>query len=164
MIRRLFVTAVGCLGLSACGRADAPGADVDPASLVNGIEAAGREPDEDEAPPRQIAVLREADLGPEFRNRPSCRLHRDGRLLVVVVEGSAVARIDGRPVRLAISGPVGPTGAFLSGEGVTISVGREGQYSNAAESFSGDWPAGATIGGSSDKRIEKIEGRWTCVR
>lgn len=158
------MTAVGGFGLSACGRGDVPSANVDPANLVNGIEAAGREPDEDEAPLREIAFLRKSDIGPEFRDRPSCRLHRDGRPLVVVVDTWAVARIDGRPVRLAISGPVGPTGAFLSGDGVTISVGREGQYSNAAEAFPGDWPAGATIGGSSDKRIEKIEARWTCVR
>jgi hypothetical protein len=120
--------------------------------------------DEIEPAPR-MANLQESDLGPEFRSNPACRLHRGGRLLLVVNAAGGVARIDGRRVALALSGPVGPTGGFLTAPGITISVGRtEPGGGDDAAQYGLGWPARATVGGDKDRPLEKLEATWICVR
>jgi hypothetical protein len=149
--------------LASCGSETADTPQLPPEELANRIdELAVGKVEETKAP--RMALLRQADIGPEFRDRPSCRLHRGDGILLIVVEGRGLARIDGRAVPLAISAPVGPTGGFFTGEGVTISVGRTGQFPAEAESYGRDWPAGATIGGSTDKPIEKLDASWVCTR
>ena len=104
------------------------------------------------------------DLGPELRSNPACRLHRDGRLLLVVNAAGAVARIDGRRMPLAVSGPVGPTGGFFSSQGVTVSVGRTEPTGNDSAEYGMGWPARATVGGDKERPLEKQEATWICVR
>ncbi|HEX8514016.1 MAG TPA: hypothetical protein VF688_13035 [Allosphingosinicella sp.] len=152
--------------LAACG-----GAEEDDRPRANSVEelenrleklAVGAAEETERAP--RMSNLKNADLGPELRANPSCRLHRDGRLLVVVNAAGAVARIDGRRVPLAVSGPVGPTGGFFTAPGVTVSVGREGASGNDAAEYGFGWPARATVGGDKARPLEKLEATWICVR
>jgi hypothetical protein len=133
--------------------------------LENRLEKlANRTSDEIEPAPR-MSNLKESDLGPELRSNPACRLHRDGRLLLVVNAAGGVARIDGRRVALAVGGPVGPTGGFLTAPGITLSVGRtEPGGGEAAAQYGTGWPARATVGGDDERPLEKIEATWICVR
>ena len=164
MPRALFL-AVPLL-LAACG-----GPEEDDRPRANSIEElenrleklADRTSEEIEPAPR-LSNLKEADLGPELRSNPACRLHRDGRLLVVVNAAGAVARIDGRRVPLAVSGPVGPTGGFLTAPGITVSVGRTKPTGNEEAEYGLGWPARATVGGDKARPLEKTEATWICVR
>ncbi|HEX9965822.1 MAG TPA: hypothetical protein VGB04_12665 [Allosphingosinicella sp.] len=117
-----------------------------------------------EPEPARLGFLKESDLGPELRANPACRLHKDRRLYLVVNAAGAVARIDGRRVPLAISGPVGPTGGFFSAPGLTVSVGRTEPTGNDAAEYGMGWPARATIGGDRKRPLEKQEATWICVR
>jgi hypothetical protein len=119
---------------------------------------------EDIEPPRRLAYLREADLGPEWRVQPSCRLHQQGRLLLVVNDAGAVARVDGRRVQLAVAAPVGPTGGFFTAPGITASVGRIAPFAGYAGDPVRGWPARVTIGGDKERPIEKHEADWICTR
>ncbi len=163
---RRYLLLLGPLLLAGCGgreEDDAPRANsVD--ELENRLEklAVGKG-EEIDVPPR-LANLKEADLGPEFRSNPACRLHRDGRLLLVVNAAGAVARIDGRRVALAVSGPVGPTGGFFTAPGITVSVGRIESSTPGAAQYGHGWPASVSIGGDKARPIEKREAVWICVK
>src|SRR5687768_3434063 len=103
---------VAALMLAACGgpeEDDRPRAN-SVEELENRLEKLADRTEEEIEPAPRMSFLKEADLGPELRSNPACRLHRDGRLLVVVNAAGGAARIDGRRVPLAVSGPVGPTG------------------------------------------------------
>lgn len=132
--------------------------------LENRLEKLADRTEEDIEPPLRLANLKEADLGPELRGEPACRLHRDGRLLLVVTRAGAVARIDGRRVPLTVSAPVGPTGGFFTAPGVTVSVGRVAPYVGDAASYARGWPARLSIGGDPERPIEKHEATWLCTR
>lgn len=152
--------------LAACG-----GAEEDDRPRANSVEElenrleklADRTSEEIEPAPR-MSNLKAADLGPELRSNPACRLHRDGRLLLVVNAAGAVARIDGRRVPLAVSGPIGPTGGFFTAPGVTVSVGRTEPSGNDAAEYGMGWPARATVGGDKERPLEKREATWICVK
>ena len=162
---RLFLF-LAPLVLAACG-----GAEEDDRPRANSVEElenrleklADRTSEEIEPAPR-LANLKESDLGPELRSNPACRLHQGGRLLLVVNAAGAVARIDGRRVALALAGPVGPTGGFLTGPGVTVSVGRTEPMGNDSAEYGRGWPARATVGGDKERPLEKREATWICVR
>jgi hypothetical protein len=115
-------------------------------------------------PPQRLAYLKEADLRPELRTGPACRLHQGGHLLLVVSDGGAVVRVDGRRVPLAVSGPVGPTGGFFTAPGVTVSVGRIAPFAKDAGDYAAGWPARVTIGGDAERPVEKHEASWICRR
>jgi hypothetical protein len=132
--------------------------------LENRLEKLADRTSEEIEPAARLTTLRESDLGPELRSNPACRLHQSGRLLVVVNAAGAVARIDGRRVPLAVSGPVGPTGGFFTAPGVTVSVGRTEPSGNDAAEYGMGWPARATVGGDNDRPLEKLEATWICVR
>jgi tRNA(Ile)-lysidine synthase len=117
--------------------------------LENRLDALADRTTEEIEPPPRLANLKEADLGPELRANPACRLHRNGRLLLVVNAAGAVARIDGKRVPLAVTGPVGPTGGFLTGPGVTVSVGRTEPSGNDAAEY------GMGMAGAGDDRGER---------
>ena len=134
-----------------------------PAELENRIENLSNPSSAEAPPPPRLTFLKEADLGPELRSGRACRFHRDGKLMLVVTAAGAVARVDGRRVPLAVSGPVGPTGGFFTAPGVTLSVGREGHYPDEPAGAGGDWPAGVTVGGDREREIEKLDGRWRCT-
>ncbi len=152
--------------LAACG-----GAEEDDRPRANSVEElenrleklADRTSEEIEPAPR-MSVLKETDLGPELRSDPACRLHRDGRLLLVVNAAGAVARIDGRRVPLALSAPAGPTGGFFTAPGITVSVGRTEPTGNDSAEYGRGWPARATVGGDKERPLEKEEATWICVR
>jgi hypothetical protein len=153
--------------LAACG-----GPEEDDRPRANSVEElenrleklADRTTESIEPRPPRMSNLKEADLGPELRTNPACRLHRNGRLLVVVNAAGAVARIDGRRVPLAVSGPVGPTGGFFKAPGVTVSVGRTEPSGNDAAEYGFGWAARATVGGDKTRPLEKLEATWICVR
>ncbi|HYW14948.1 MAG TPA: hypothetical protein VE891_02185 [Allosphingosinicella sp.] len=132
--------------------------------LENRLEKLANRTSEEIEPAPRLSDLRQADLGPQLRRNPGCRLHRDGRLLLVANAAGAVARIDGRAVALTRSGPVGPTGGFLTAPGVTVSVGRTEPSGNDAAEYGQGWPARVTIGGDKERPLEKREATWICVR
>ncbi len=119
---------------------------------------------EDIEPPDRLGDLVQADLGPGLRSGPGCRLRRNGRLILIANRAGAVARIDGRRVPLALSGPVDPTGGFLTGRGVTVSVGRRDPPVANADEYGREWAARVTIGGDKEREIEKHEASWICTR
>ncbi len=163
---KLAIPLLALILLAACGSSeedDGPRANsVD--ELENRLEklAVGAAEEIERAP--RMSNLKESDLGPELRSNPACRLHQSGRLLVVVNAAGAVARIDGRRVPLAVSGPVGPTGGFFTAPGVTVSVGRDGSSGNDAAEYGFGWPARVTVGGDKARPLEKLEATWICVR
>jgi hypothetical protein len=132
--------------------------------LENRLEKLADRTSEEIEPEPRMSNLMESDLGPELRSNPACRLHRDGRLLLVVNAAGAVARIDGRRLALAVSGPVGPTGGFFTAPGTTVSVGRTEPSGNDAAEYGMGWPARATVGGDKARPLEKLEATWICVR
>ncbi|MFL6843902.1 MAG: hypothetical protein ACJ8ER_03365 [Allosphingosinicella sp.] len=160
-----FLLLASCLVLAACGEEEAPVARANSVDeLSNRLDKLSDRTSEDiELPPRLLPLLA-PDVGPELRARPACRLGRDGHLLLIVNAAGAVARIDGRRVPLAVSGPVGPTGGFFTAPGITVSVGRVAPFANDAADYAQDWPARVSIGGDKERPIEKYEASWMCVR
>ncbi|HYD36166.1 MAG TPA: hypothetical protein VEA60_01040 [Allosphingosinicella sp.] len=165
MVRTLFPCAAALLLVACGGREDGaePRANSQ-AELENRLDKLADRTSEDIEPPDRLGDLLQSDVGPELRARPACRLSRNGRLILVVNDAGAVARIDGRRVPLAVSGPVGPTGAFLSAPGVTVSVGRIEPPVGAADEHARPWPARVTIGGDRERPLEKHEASWICLR
>jgi hypothetical protein len=132
--------------------------------LTNRLDKLADRTSEDIEPPDRLAFLQKVDVEPRQNANPACRLHSDGRLYLVVNATGAVARVDGRRVPLAVSGPVGPTGGFFSAPGVTLSVGRLEPTVGAAGEYGSGWPARVTVGGDKERPIEKHEATWICVR
>ena len=132
--------------------------------LANRLDKLADRTSEDIEPPQRLAFLKRGDLAPEHLSRPGCRLHQDGRLLLAVNAAGAVGRIDGRRVKLAVSGPVGPTGGFFTAPGVTLSVGRKVANAGSAEEYSRGWPARLSIGGDSKRPVERHQATWICTR
>ncbi|HEX8126625.1 MAG TPA: hypothetical protein VF548_13690 [Allosphingosinicella sp.] len=164
---KLFHLLLASLLLAACGdqeeeRDGPPANNVE--ELENKLEKLAVGAGEETEPAPRMSNLKESDLGPEHRSNPACRLHRGGRLLLVVNAAGGVARIDGRRVGLALSGPVGPTGGFLTAPGITISVGRTEPGGEEAAQYGMGWPARATVGGDKNRPLEKLEATWICVR
>ncbi|MET1112882.1 MAG: hypothetical protein ABWX67_15300 [Allosphingosinicella sp.] len=164
MSRPLLLLAL--LFLAACG---APEEDDRPRAnsveeLENRLEKLAARTTEEIEPAPRLTPLRKADLGAEYRVNPACRLHRDRRLYLVVNASGGLARIDGRRVKLAVSGPVGPTGGFFTAPGITLSVGRTEPTGNDAAEYGLGWPARATVGGDKERPLEKQEATWICVR
>lgn len=164
MIRRSAPIAL--LLLAACGGGE-DGAEPRANSqeeLENRLDKLADRTSEDIEPPDRLGDLLQADLTPELRSEPACRLRRNGRLVLTVNRSGAVARIDGRRAALAVSGPVGPTGGFLTAPGLTVSVGRLEPPVPGADEYAREWRARVTIGGDKERPIEKHEGTWTCRR
>jgi hypothetical protein len=152
--------------LAACGASEE---DVQPQAnsveeLSNRLDKLADRTSEDIEPPDRLGFLQNTDLDPRLGADPACRLHRDGRLYLVVNAVGAVARIDGARVPLAVSGPVGPTGGFFTAPGITVSVGRTEPSGNDAAEYGMGWPARVTIGGDKERALEKHEATWICVR
>lgn len=132
--------------------------------LTNRLDKLSDRTTEDIEPPPRLTFLQAADLDSRLGADPSCRLHRDGLLYLAVNAAGAVARVDGRRVPLAVSGPVGPTGGFFTAPGVTVSVGRIEPGREGAAEYGQGWPARVTVGGDKERPIEKHEATWVCVR
>jgi hypothetical protein len=165
-MHRCLIPLTALLLLAACGgpeEDDRPRAN-SVEELENRLEKLADRTSEEIEPAPRMSALEDSDLGPELRSNPACRLHREGRLLLVVNAVGGVARIDGRRVALAVSGPVGPTGGFLTAPGVTVSVGRTEPTGNDSAEYGMGWPARATVGGDKERPLEKLEATWICVR
>lgn len=154
------------LSLAACGGPDpedaVPEGDPTPEQLTARIERLSEVRKEKVEPPQRMTVLTDAEIPAELRSGPSCRLAQGNGLLLLAGAAGAVAKIDGRPVRLRVNGPVGPSGGFFEAEGVTVSIGRR-----AAPAEGGGAPvspAGATVGGRPGTPFQKVAGSWACIR
>ena len=147
------------LTLAACGREEGE-TDLPPEVLVNRLEALSQAKNSSGPAPKRLGVLADADIPADFRQGPSCRLHQHDRLLLIAAAPGALARIDGRPTRLRVSGSVGPTGGFFAAQGVTISVGRN----DPPETKGPSTRAGVTVGGHPMTPMERLDGSWICTR
>jgi hypothetical protein len=163
MIRPLLLPLAAAL-LAACGSQedDAVARANSVEELSNRLDKLADRTSEDIEPPDRLGDLVPLDVGARPASGPACRLLRGGRLVLLVDSAGAVARIDGRRVALAVSGPVGPTGGFFTAPGVTVSVGRVRPVAAAAEIPGQASPARVTIGGDKERPIEKHEAVWSC--
>ena len=82
-------------------------------------------------------------------------------LLVADADGEAVARVNGRIVRLFHQGDLGPTGGFFASRELRVSVGRiEGQEQRIAQGAS--WPARIAVTTRTAGQPSRVEGLWSC--
>jgi hypothetical protein len=130
-------------------------------ALYNSIEEAREAKPVVKADPRRLGVLAPGDIPEDLRHGSACRLVQGDRLLLHAAASGAVARIDGRPLRLRIAGPVGPSGGFFNGSGVTISVGR--QVAPVGEGYEPPAPATASISNTRDAGIQHVNAMWACL-
>jgi hypothetical protein len=115
----------------------------------------------EKAAPRRLGVLGEAALPAEYRAGRSCRLTEGANLLLVAAAPGAIANIDGRMIRMAIAGPVGPSGGFFEAPGATVSVGLKPL--DGAAVGAPTTRAGVTVGGDDAKPIQSHEASWICL-
>jgi len=161
-MRTLLLPLLALLAAS-CGGKDEPdeaAGDPSPAELAARLDAVSQLPNEDEREARpRLTPIDDGEVPDEYRAGPACRLSGGAGLLLVAAQPGAVAKIDGRAIRLVTAGPVGPSGGFWKAPGVTISVGaRPGTNADGTAS-----PAGVTVGGADDKPIQKWEANWVCA-
>lgn len=88
-----------------------------------------------------------------------CRLTRGNSLLLLSDRSGAAARVDGRVTALNIDGPIGTSGGYFTGPGITISVGATTSQASSPAGHSG---ARVSIGGARDRPVEKLKARWIC--
>ena len=155
-----------CLAAAACGKADdneaAP--QLPPDQLANTIETLheARPAEEPQGTPQRMGFLADSEVPPEYRTGKACRLEQKGRLALIAAAPGALARIDGKLVRLPTAGPVGPSGGYWEAPGLTISIGRRAAVAPGAEQANMRWPAGVTIGGDPERPLLKLDADWGC--
>lgn len=153
------------LFLSGCGDGDESRID-DADELANAIEnVSGAEPREKEkAPdplPPQLDVLSPEDVARELAPGAGCDLSRDGGMLLAAVQGDAMVRANGRIVHLRLEGPVGQTGGFFEGPGVTVSIGRTSDDATLVDATS-SWPATVAVANPLGGAPEAFDAVWRC--
>src|SRR5687767_5553232 len=92
-VRGRAVLLAGLL-LAGCQSEDDAQPLLPPDELANRIEVLRTATTEEEMIPRRLGRLAPAEVAPRFRGRPSCRLEKDGRTLLVARGPAAVAKID----------------------------------------------------------------------
>ncbi len=153
------------LALAGCGggEAESPLNNQQLARVIENIAEA--QPEREEEPPAVALVeIRREDLERELRPGAGCDFSESGRLLFVAVAGDALAKVNGRPVHFAASGPAGATGGFFTaGERFTISVGRLGEAGVTVDE-STTWPARLVLTerGRDEGGEVRIDGAWRC--
>ena len=159
---KLAVLCVAAAAVGGCGR-DEPA--LDNAQIAQTIEnvAEAHEPEKKGPPAPALLELHADDLARELRLGAGCDFFQDGRLLFVSTSGDALAKINGTPVHLAASGPVGPTGGYFITVRFSISVGRVSEGGTTAGETTA-WPARLTL---TDRRAQengelRLEGVWRC--
>jgi hypothetical protein len=159
---RALALLAAVLALAGCDR---NASELNNQQLADAIENIAEEhptPDTGPPPPAMIEVRRD-DVERELRRGAGCDFSEGGRLLFVAVAGDAFAKVNGLPVHLAASGPMGPTGGHFVAERFSISVGRLSDSGVTVEGTT-TWPARLIL---TDRRAEqnnvlRLEGSWRC--
>jgi hypothetical protein len=163
--RRASAMAVTLLALAltaSCRRAADDQPVVPPDKLINAIENVRVEKKEEAKGPRKrLAFLLSGDLR-SFSDDILCTLQQHDRPVLVAGATRALARVDGRAMTLALSGPMDASAAFFSASGVTISIGRHAPVAREADAPGIAWPVGVTVGGLDNVEDEKIYATWSC--
>jgi hypothetical protein len=148
--------------LAGCGR---DSSELNNQQLADAIENIAEEhPTPDTGPPLPALIeVRRDDVERELRSGAGCDFSEGGRLLFVAVSGDAFAKVNGLPVHLAASGPMGPTGGYFVTERFSISIGRLSDTGVTVEETT-TWPARLVL---TDRRAEengvlRLEGSWRC--
>jgi hypothetical protein len=158
LLALLAVLTASCGGEDEAERATENLTSDELANRLDSISQVPRDPEE-KAAPRRLCLLPPAEVPPEYLAGRACRLSEGAGLLLIAAEQGAVAKVDGRALRLTTAGPVGPSGGFWEAPGVSISIGaRPGVNSDGTASR-----AGVTVGGAKDKPIQRQEANWLCA-
>ena len=111
--------------------------------------------------PARLQPLKRADLAAAGLAGPACAFGRDGRMLLAVSAGDAIARVAGTLHHLAHSSPVGPTGGFFEDRRISISVGRVGEVP-PGERAAGRWGGRITVTNRRAEAQVELDGVWQC--
>ena len=109
----------------------------------------------------RLQPLTTIDLARAGMAGPPCDFSRDGRMLLAVSAGDAIANVAGTIRHFAHSSPAGATGGFFEDRMVSISVGRVGAVA-PGEGAAGSWPGRIT---STNRRAHaqvELDGIWRC--
>jgi hypothetical protein len=109
----------------------------------------------------RLQPLTRIDLARAGISGPPCDFSRDGRLLLAVSAGDAIANVAGIVRHFAHASPAGPTGGFFEDRQVSISVGRVGEVT-PGEAASGSWPGRITVTNRRAHAQTELEGTWRC--
>jgi hypothetical protein len=109
----------------------------------------------------RLQPLSTVDLARAGMGSPACDFSRDGRMMVAVSAGDAIARVAGNLLHFAHASPAGPTGGFFEDRQVSISVGRVGQVA-PNEGSVGSWPGRITITNRRAHAQVELDGVWRC--
>jgi hypothetical protein len=152
--------------LAACGREEDPAASMSDEQLRREIEAAATPPvpPEKRPPPPRLAALTAGETAAFVQGRTFCMVTEGDRRLFVTVGPLGLARVDGQLRQLRASGPVAGSGGFFAAEGVSISIGRGGQFAGDAAAYAPDWAAQLSVGGSGSGLPQRFDVRWRCER
>ncbi len=149
--------------LAACG-GSGPQGDASSSNLATAgpppQPATGRE-SQDSAPPLRLEPLGLDEVEQARLRGAGCDFTVGEQLLLVAAEGEAIAKVNGRVVRLYHNAALGPTGGFFASPEARISVGRiEGAEQQRDEGMS--WPARIAATSPANGAPSRIEGRWSC--
>jgi len=109
----------------------------------------------------RVRPLTLADLDQAGMQTPLCDFSRDGRMLLAVSTGDALAHVGGTLRHFAHSSPAGPTGGFFEDRQVSISVGRVGEIA-PGEADAGSWPGRITVTNRRARAQIELDGVWRC--
>ena len=147
-----------------CGQRGDPTEGKSPEQLRREIEAVATPAPlaKDKPPPFRLRALKVGEVRQYIADRPACLLVYRDRIVFATSGKDGIARMDGRRMWLAASGPIATTGGFFTAEGATISIGRVGQYAGGAEAYVPGWRVDVAVGGAKDILPQRFEGRWSC--
>jgi len=148
--------------LAACGEDEA--AKQEQGNLVRqnvyGNQIAAETPPE--GPPPQLEALGSDEVEQAGLAGAGCDFSMGETLLLVAVEGGAIAKVRGRVVRLVHAGPVEASGGFFASPQVRISVGRTEPEQGQASGETMSWPAAISVTSPQSGEPYRLEGRWSC--
>ena len=166
-MRIVKIAALLCLALPvACSRG-APEPKAQPANAI-AVEADQPPPVNEHVPPAngstvppQLEPMGHDEIDAAGLQGAGCDFSVGEQVLLVAVQREAIARVDGRIVRLFHAGTLGATGGFFGSRQLRISVGRiEGAEQTRDEGSS--WPARIAVTTPRAGQPSRVEGRWSC--
>ena len=120
-----------------------------------------QEPAVDTQAGARLRPLGPADLAAAGMASPACDFSRDGRVLLAVSAGDAIANVAGTVRHFAHASPAGPTGGFFEDRQVSISVGRVGEVA-PGEAAAASWPGRITVTNRRARAQVELDGIWSC--